>query len=133
MVLVKARWSMTDAFDNTEIDLSCEIGNGIGGLTPLNGACEVIEATVHHFYTDPIQGKAFDFGDLIAEIKQHGIEQPGGPDLHLDSIGGSRPEIRQAQESFHKGKRLFNTPFGVLCAIVRDTELQRPGRRGWWD
>jgi hypothetical protein len=53
----------------------------------------VIETAVDHLRTDPIQGQALDLGDLVTQVDEHGVEQPGGPDLEFDAIGGTRPEI----------------------------------------
>jgi len=110
MVGVKGRPFRPESFDDAEIVLTGEVGHGISGLTARVRDREVIEAPIDHLDTDPIQGELLDVGDLITQINEDGIEEESSPDLKLDPVDGTGPEIAQVEQTLDKGEGLFNSP-----------------------
>ncbi len=68
------------------------------------------QAPVDHLERDGGEWLPQVHGDLVGEVDQHGVEEPGDPDLRLDAVGRADPEIGQAQQAFDDGEGVLNPP-----------------------
>jgi len=46
----------------------------------------------------------------VGQVEQDGIQQPGRPELQLERVIGTAPQIGQAEQSFDQGVGVFNAP-----------------------
>lgn len=75
---------------------------------------EMIQAAENHLQGDifkrPVQRLSYGVG----QVYQESIEQPGGPDLHLDTIDRTGVKISQTQQSFNDIEGVLDAPALVI-------------------
>jgi hypothetical protein len=96
--------------DTQALGLLGEIDDGIGRLAPLVGGGEEVQAAIDHLQGEGGEGTAQRLGDRVGQIDQHGVEEPGGPDLELDPVGRADPEVGQAQKALDCQKSVLDPP-----------------------
>ena len=74
------------------------------------GLGEKVQAAIDHFHGDGGERLPQRLGNLIGEIDQHRIQQPGGPELEFNGILRPTPEIGQTQEAFDDMVSVLNAP-----------------------
>ena len=87
-----------------------QVGDDIGGFTPVVCLSKEIKAAIDHFQGDLGHGPLQGFGHGIGQVDQHGIEQPGGPQLHFHSVLRAAPEIGQPQPAIDDRISVFDIP-----------------------
>ena len=89
----------------------------------------MIESAVEHFQRDTVKGESHGIGDGITQVDKDGIEEPGGPDLELDTVDRTGPEIGEMEQPFGGFVRIFN---GLITndkfCLTRTGELDLT----WW-
>ena len=62
------------------------MGPRIRGFPPMVGLREKAQAAIDHFHRDGGKQVMERFSDLIGEIDQHGLQQPGVPQSKFDTF-----------------------------------------------
>lgn len=76
-----------------------QIDAWVGGFPPMMGLGEKVHAAVDHLQRDRREGLIQFFGYGVRQVDQDGIQQPGGPQLKLDTVLGADPEVGQAHSA----------------------------------
>lgn len=99
------------AFDDAEqLGVGRKVGDDVFGLAAVVGLGEEVQAAIDHFNGDGRERLIEGLGDAVGEIDEDGVEQPSGPDLDLDDILCSTPEIGQPQQAFDDGIGILDPP-----------------------
>jgi transposase len=99
------------AFDKAQqLGIGDEISHEIIGFTTLAGLCKIVQTAVNHLHRNSGKGPVERVGNVIGEINQHPVEQPGGPDLEFDCILRPTPEVSQSQQPFDDMVSVFDAP-----------------------
>ena len=90
------------AFDDPQVAIfgGRQIFDEVRGLTPRVGLHEMIQTPEDHFQRDAVAGYQQFFGHRVAQVDQHGKEEPGAPDLEQHAIRRTGPQIGQVQQPF---------------------------------
>ena len=92
----------------------------IVGRAALIGAGEEVQAAVDHLQRERREGLVEFLGHGVGQLDQDGVEQPGRPELQLDAVGGTDPEVGQTQQAFDH----------VVAAFYSATAYSGGRRRG---
>ena len=103
-----------------------EIGDGINGLAALEVLGEMIEPAKDHLHGQGGKGLLHGVGRIIRQVDQDGIQQPTGPDLGLDAVERTDPQVGQAQQPLDHQEDFFNPP---ALAVERHDLLGRQDGR----
>jgi|GEM_PF-4782897 len=99
----------TGSFDDAELAGTVgQIMDRVGGGVLSDRVGHEIQTAVDHFRREIGERSRQRFGDGIGQVDQHGVQQPGGPQLHLDGVFGAAVEIGQAQQPLDDGEGVFN-------------------------
>ena len=74
------------------------------------GLGEEVQAAVDHLHGNSSERLIEGLGYGISQVNQDGIQQPGGPQLELDTILRTDPEAGHAQQAFDDGVGVFDAP-----------------------
>lgn len=66
--------------------LLSEKRDGIGRSAQFFLLHKMVEALEDHFHGDILERTLQDIGNLVGQIDQHDIQQPGGPNLYLHAL-----------------------------------------------
>lgn len=92
------------------LGLASEIFNGVISLTFVPRLGEMIQAAENHLQGDVLKGPVQGISHGSGQVNQEGVEQPGGPDLHLNAVARTGVKISQAPQSFDDVKSILDAP-----------------------
>jgi len=101
-------------------------GNRISGMVVIKSVNKVIKAAKNHFQRNAIKRQGHGIGDGIAQIDEHGIKEPSGPNLQWDAVDRTRPKIGELEQALGGVKGILNAPTATI-AIGHDERRQH----GW--
>ena len=102
---------MIAMFDHAiKLSFLCKKRDGIGGAAQFFLLHKVVKTLEHHFHRDILEGAIQYISDLVGQIDQDDIQQPGGPHLHLDAIDRTDIKVSQAQQPFSGVESILNAP-----------------------
>jgi hypothetical protein len=90
--------------------LASEILNGVIGLAFVPRLGEMIQAPKNHLQRDVLKRLVQRVGHGVGQVDQKSVEQPGGPNLHLDAVDRTGVKISQTQQAFDHIEGVFDTP-----------------------
>lgn len=97
------------SFDDAQLaGVAGQIADGVGGRVLGDGVRHEIQTAVDPLHGDLRERPRQRFGDGVGQVDQHGVQQPGGPQLHLDGVFGAAMEIRQTQQALDDREGVFN-------------------------
>ena len=76
-----------------------QVGNRVTGFASMVRLGEVVEAAIDHLQGKRRERLVESFGHGIGQVDQDGMQQPGGPQLKLDAVGGFASTPASAAES----------------------------------
>jgi hypothetical protein len=98
------------AFDDAQVDgLGRQIRDEITGLPALGGAHEEVQAAVDPLQRERREGLGQVLSERIGQSDQHGLEQPGGPQLEVHPVLRADPEVGHAQEPLDPVVAVFDS------------------------
>ena len=77
---------MTDLLDNTKILILrvSKIGDRVRSFGLVASLGEMIETSEKHFEGDAVKRQRLGIGNRIAQVNQHGIKEPSGPNSEVE-------------------------------------------------
>src|SRR4030067_1159022 len=71
---------------------------------------KVVQALEDHLHRNIFEWAVQSFRNAVSQIYQDGVEQPGGPNLHLHPIDRTDPKVSQPQLAFSDVESILNAP-----------------------
>ena len=99
------------SFDDAEFaGMVGQITDRVGGGILSDGVGHEIQTAIDHFRREVGERSRQRLGDGVGQIDQHGVQQPGGPQLHLDGVFSAAVKIGQAQQPLDDREGVFHPP-----------------------
>ena len=75
---------------------------------PMRSLAEIVAAAKDHLHGDDSKGLVENLSDRISRSDQKRIEQPGDPELELNAVFSSGPEVIKTEKTLDNRVSIFN-------------------------
>ena len=99
------------SFDDAQLaGMVSQITDRVGGGVVSDRVGYKIQTAIDHFRGEVGERPRQGLGDGVGQVDQHGIQQPGRPQLHFDGVFGATVEISQSQQPLDDREGVFHPP-----------------------